>query len=65
MEEKRTNWGVILGVVVTTVAVLACGVVLALKLLKKKEACCCCEDELDDSDICVLDDEIELEAEAE
>ena len=65
MENKKTNWGVVIGIVVATVAVLTCGVVIALKLLKKKKACCCCEEELDDADICVLDDEIELDAEAE
>ena len=66
MEEKKTNWGVIIGVVVATVAVLTCGVILAVKLLKKKKAAaCCCDEELDDADICVLEDEIELEAEAE
>ena len=65
MEEKKTiNWGVVIGIVIATVAVLTCGVVIALKLLKKKKACCC-EEELDEADICVLDDEIELEAEAE
>ena len=64
MENKKTNWGVVIGIVIATVAVLTCGVVIALKLLKKKKACCC-EEELDEADICVLDDEIELEAEAE
>ncbi len=63
-DNKKTNWGVVIGIVVATVAVLTCGVILALKLLQKKKACCC-EEELDDADICVLDDEIELEAEAE
>jgi len=65
MEDKKTNWGVVIGIVVATVAVLTCGAFLAIKLLKKKKACCCCEEELDDADICVLEDEIELEAEAE
>ena len=64
MENKKTNWGVIIGVVVATIAVLAVGAIFAVKLLKKKKACCC-DDELCDEDICVLDDEIELEAEAE
>ena len=64
MENKKTNWGVVIGIVIATVAVLTCGVVIALKLLKKKKACCC-EEELDEADICVIDDEIELEAEAE
>ena len=62
MEEKKTNWGVIIGVVVATIAVLAVGAVFAIKLLKKKKACCC-EDELCDEDICVLDEELEIEAE--
>ncbi len=58
MEEKKTNWGLIIGIIVATVAVLAAGAFIALKLLKKKECdCCCCEDELDDADICVLEDE--------
>ena len=62
MEEKKTNWGVIIGVVVATIAVLAVGAIFAIKLLKKKKACCC-EDELCDEDICVLDEELEIEAE--
>jgi hypothetical protein len=62
MGEKKTNWGVIIGVVIATVAVLAVGAVLAVKLLKKKKACCC-DDELCDEDICVLDEELEIEAE--
>ena len=64
MEEKKgLNWGVIVGIIVATVAVLAAGAYLALKLLKKKE--CCCEDgELEECDICVLD-ECEECAEAE
>ncbi len=58
MENKKTNWGLIIGVIVATVAVLAAGAYIALKLLKKKECdCCCCEDELDDADICVLEDD--------
>ncbi len=58
MEEKKTNWGLIIGIIVATVAVLAAGAFIAVKLLKKKECdCCCCEDELDDADICVLEDE--------
>ena len=63
MENKKTNWGAVIAIVLVTVAVLTCGVYIALKVLKKKKKACCCEDELDDADICVLDDEIELEAE--
>lgn len=59
MEEKKTNWGVIIGVVIATVAVLAAGAFIAVKLIKKKKAACQCE--LDDEDICVLDDDDELE----
>ena len=58
MENKKTNWGLIIGIVVTTVAVLAAGAFLALKLLQKKK-CECEECELDESDICVLEDECE------
>ncbi|MBQ8388475.1 MAG: hypothetical protein IJX46_06095 [Clostridia bacterium] len=66
MEEKKsTNWGVIIGVIVATVAVLAAGAFLALKLLKKKKACCCEEGELEECDICVLDDECEECVDAE
>lgn len=57
MENKKTNWGLVIGIIVATVAVLAAGAFLALKLLKKKGCCDCC-DELDDADICVLEDEI-------
>ena len=56
MKENKTNWGLIIGVVIATVAVLSAGAYLALRILKKKK-CACCDDELDDVDICVLDDE--------
>ena len=62
MNEKNTNWGLVIGVVVGTIAVLAAGAFFAIKLLQKKNACCC-EDELCDEDICVLDQELEVEAE--
>ena len=66
MEEKKSvNWGVVIGIVVATVAVLAVGVFIAVKLLKKKKAALD-ECELDDCDICVLDDCddcVEVEAE--
>ena len=62
MENKNTNWGLVIGVVVATIAVLAVGALFAVKLLKKKNACCC-GDELCDEDICVLDEELEIEAE--
>ncbi|MBE6599615.1 MAG: Trep_Strep domain-containing protein [Ruminococcaceae bacterium] len=68
MEEKKSvNWGLIIGIIVATVAVLAAGAFLAIKLLNKKE-CDCDECELDDCDICVLDDcdecvEVETDAE--
>lgn len=55
--EKKTNWGAIIGIIIATVAVLAAGAFIALKLLKKRECCCECCDELDDADICVLEDE--------
>ena len=58
MENKRTNWGLIVGVIIATVAVLSAGAYLALTILKKKN-CTCCEEELDDADICVLEDEAE------
>ena len=54
--EKKTNWGVIIGVVIATVAVLAAGAYLAMKFLKKTK-CECDECECDDCDICVLNDE--------
>ncbi len=54
-EKKNVNWGLIIGVVVATVAVLAAGAFIAVKLLKKKQSECD-ECELDDCDICVLDD---------
>ena len=56
MKDNRTNWGVIIGVVIATVAVLSAGAYLALRILKKKE-CLCCDEEFDDADICVLEDE--------
>lgn len=56
MENKKTNWGLIIGVIIATVAVLSAGAYLALRILKKKK-CTCCDEELDDADICVLDDE--------
>lgn len=68
MEEKKSvNWGLIIGIIAATVAVLAAGAFLAVKLLKKKQ-CECDECELDDCDICVLDDcdecvEVETDAE--
>ena len=62
MEGKKTNWGVVIGVVIATIAILGIGAIFAIKLLKKKKACCC-EDELCDEDICVLDEELEVEAE--
>ena len=65
MENKKTNWGLVIGVIVATVAVLAAGAYLALKLLKKKECCCDCCEELDDADICVLEDEAAEELAAE
>ncbi len=54
--EKKTNWGLVIGIVATTVAVLAAGAFIAVKIMKKKKASKCC-DELEDCDICVLDDE--------
>ena len=39
MENKKTNWGLVIGIIVATVAVLAAGAFLALKLLKKKGCC--------------------------
>ncbi len=58
MEEKKTNWGLVIGIVAATVAVLAVGAFIAYKLLKKKKQCeCGCCDELDDADICVLEDD--------
>ena len=64
-EKKKVNWGLVIGIVVATVAVLAAGAFIAYKLLKKKQAereeC-----ELDDCDICVLDecdDCVEVDAE--
>ena len=63
MENKKTNWGLVIGVVIATVAVLSAGAYIALKLLKKKdcECCCCCEEELDDADICVLEDDDDID----
>ena len=56
MEEKKSvNWGLVIGIAAATVAVLAIGVFIAVKLLKKKKAEAD-ECELDDCDICVLDD---------
>ena len=63
-EKKNVNWGLVIGIVVATVAVLAVGVFIAVKLLKKRKANEECE--LDDCDICVLDDCddcVEVEAE--
>ena len=50
MENKKTNWGLIIGIVAATVAVLAAGAFLAVKLLQKKK-CECEECELDECDI--------------
>lgn len=64
MENKKTNWGLVIGVVIATVAVLAAGAYIAMKLLKKKDCdcdCCCCEEELDDADICVLEDDDDID----
>lgn len=62
MENKKTNWGLVIGVVIATIAVLAAGAYLAMKLLKKKDCeCCCCEEELDDADICVLEDDEDID----
>ena len=62
MENKKTNWGLVIGVVIATIAVLAAGPYLAMKLLKKKDCeCCCCEEELDDADICVLEDDDDID----
>lgn len=67
MENKKTNWGLIIGVVIATVAVISAGAFIAVKILKKKKCNCC--DELDDADICVLDDDADdisiLSADAE
>ena len=62
MENKKTNWGLVIGVVIATIAVLAAGAYLAMKLLKEKDCeCCCCEEELDDADICVLEDDEDID----
>lgn len=53
-ENKKTNWGVVIGIVIATVAVLGAGVFIAVKLLNKKKADSC---KLEDDDICVLDDD--------
>ena len=63
-ENKKTNWGVVIGIVAATVAVLAAGAFIAIKIMKKKKACKCC-DELEDCDICVLDDEDKTAEEAD
>ena len=61
-EKKNVNWGVVIGIVIGTVALLATGAFIAYKLLKKKQAKRA-ECELDDCDICVLDDCVEVDAE--
>ena len=63
-ENKKTNWGVVIGIVAATVAVLAAGAFIAIKIMKKKKAGKCC-DELEDCDICVLDDEDKTAEEAD